>query len=259
MSNQRDVAEFTEDIEKRAIRYGFNFVGIVTAETYDAYSGHYIAHRDYQCNTLKTKDYMTTAKSLILLGIQVWDDFFDIVVRVGDHMEYPDEWRGRYYARRIIRYLEKLGYKAILEPDLLSKKRMAQMSGVGAFGKQSLIIHPDYGPWIRFRSILTDAELVPTKPFTEDLCGDCLECVKSCPVGALTPYKVDPDKCLLGMRWNLRFSPEYKDLYLKYNPLLTENTWKMCNACQQACLVGREKRHADYGRGIDLDHPRQRA
>ena len=129
---------------------------------------------------------------------------------------------------------------------------MAQMAGIGAFGKQGLIIHPEYGPWIRLRSILTDAELVPTEPFTEDFCGDCEECIKACPVGALSPYKVDPDKCLLGLTWEDRLSPKYKDVYLEHSPLLTENTWMMCNTCQRACPIGRELRFADYGRSTDL-------
>jgi epoxyqueuosine reductase QueG len=252
MSYPKETVEFTEDIKARAIRYGFNLVGIVSAETYNAYPGHYIGHRDYKCDTLKTGDYMEGAKSLIILGIQVWDNLFDMVVRVGDHMEYPDEWRGRYYARRLIRHLDKLGYRAVLEPDLLSKKRMAQMAGIGAFGKQSLIINPEYGPWMRLRSVLTDAELVPTEPFTEDLCGDCRKCVDACPVGALSIYRVDPDRCLLGMPWEDRFSDKYRDIYLEHSPLLTENTWKMCNTCQEACPIGREKRHMDYGRGTDL-------
>ena len=195
---------------------------------------------------------MDGARSLIILGLQVWDELFDMVVRVGGRLEYPDEWRGRYYARRLMRHLNKLGYRTELEPDLLSKKRMAQMAGIGTFGKQSLIIHPEYGPWIRLRSILTDAELVPTEAFKEDLCGDCVKCVESCPVGALSPYKVDPDKCFLGMKWEQRLSDEYKDLYYLHNPELTANTWKMCNTCQQVCPIGREKRQMYYGRTIDL-------
>ncbi len=248
MSYSQEIIDLTEDIKTRAIKYGFNCVGIVSAETYDAYPGHYIGHRDYMCNTPKTKDYMDDAKSLIIMGIGVWDNLFDTVVQIDDHLEYPDEWRGRYYARRMTRHLDKLGYKYVLEPDPLSKKRMALMGGIGGFGKQSLIIHPEFGPWMRLRSILTDAELVPTEPFTEDLCGDCEECVKACPVGALSPYEVDPHKCFLGMRWDERLTPEMKSLYLEHNPDITENTWKMCNTCQQACPIGHEKRYAEYGR-----------
>lgn len=250
MGYSEETIAFTEDVKARAQRYGFPIVGIVSAEDYDAYPGHFIGHRDYLCDTGKTSDYMEGAKSLIILGVQVWDSLFDMVVKIDDHHEYPDEWRGRYYARRMMRYLHKLGYKTVLEPDLLSKKRMAQMGGIGAFGKQGLIIHPEFGPWIRLRSILTDAELVPTEPFTEDLCGDCDECVKACPTNALSPYKVDPDKCLLGLRWEERYSEEYKDIYLEHCPDLTENTWLMCNTCQKACPIGRDHRYEKKGRVI---------
>ena len=103
-------------------------------------------------------------------------------------------------------------------------------------------MNTEFGPWLRLRSILTDAELVPTDSFTEDLCGDCDECVKACPVGALTPHKVDPDRCLLGMRWEDRLSEEFKDVYMEHSPSLTESTWLMCNTCQKACPIGRDLR-----------------
>lgn len=240
--------QFTEDIIERAHRYGFPLVGIVSAKDYDAYQGHYIGHRDYKCDTKKTSDYLEGAKSLIILGVQVWDSLFDMVIKVDDHHEYPDEWRGRYYARRLTRFLDSLGYKTVLEPDLLSKKRMAQMGGIGNFGKQSLIVNPEFGPWLRLRSILTEVELVPTKPFTEDLCGECEECVKACPVAALSPYKVDYDKCLLGMTWEDRLNDEFKDIYFEHNPSLTESTWLMCNTCQKACPIGHELRFKERRR-----------
>lgn len=237
-----ETVRFTEDVIERAHRYGFPLVGIVSAMDYDAVPSHFIGHRDYMCDTKKTGDYMEGAKSLIILGVQVWDSLFDMVIKVGDHHEYPDEWRGRYYARRMTRHLDGLGYRTELEPELLSKKRMAQLGGIGSFGKQSLIVNPEFGPWLRLRSILTDAELVPTDPFTEDLCGECDECVKACPVGALTPHKVDPDRCLLGMRWEDRLSEEFRDVYMEHSPSLTESTWLMCNTCQKACPIGRDLR-----------------
>ena len=56
MDYSQETIDFTEDIKERAIRYGFTLVGIVSAKDYDAYPGHYIAHRDYKRNTLKTGD-----------------------------------------------------------------------------------------------------------------------------------------------------------------------------------------------------------
>jgi epoxyqueuosine reductase len=122
---------------------------------------------------------------------------------------------------------------------------MAQLAGLGNFGKNTLIINPEYGPWFRLRSILIDAELVPDRPFTDDLCGGCDECIKSCPVGALTPYRLDPDRCLLGMTWEQRRSKEFAKIWDEHCPPLTRNTYLMCMTCQRACIHGRELRGLD--------------
>ncbi len=233
----------TEEVKKKAISYGFDLVGIVSPADLDAVPSFWIGHRDYRAYTKKTIDYMADVKSVIILGARVWDDVFEIMLKVRDHYEYPEEWRGRLYARRILRFLQRQGYNAILEDDwLLSKKRMAQLAGFGNFGKNTLIINPSFGPWFRLRSVLTNAVLVPDKPFTEDICGACEDCVKACPVGALTPYSLDPDKCLLGLTWAQRESPEYSELWQRYSPMLTPNTYVMCTTCQKACRYGRDFR-----------------
>jgi epoxyqueuosine reductase QueG len=192
---------------------------------------------------------MENAKSVIILGVLVWDDLHDLVIRVRDQHEYPDEWRGRLYARRLIRYLNRKGYEAVLEAKLLSKKRMAELAGIGHYGKNSLIINPIYGPWVRYRSIVTDAPLVPNYEKCSDLCGECDECLKACPVEALTSYIVDPDKCLLGMPMEKRLSEEFHEIYTEHSPMITENSWKMCQTCQKACPVGRDLRNQRIERG----------
>lgn len=240
--------ELKELVKRNAIRYGFDMVGIVKAEALDTVPSHYIAHRDYRVWTKKTTDYLEDARSVIILGVRVWDNLFDVVIKVRGRHEYPDEWRGRLYARRMMRFLDQMSFKTVLEPDLLSKKRMAQLGGIGGFGKNSLIIHPKYGPWIRLRSILTDAELAPDEPYEGDPCGGCDECVRACPTKALKPYVVDPDRCLLGMDRATRLSDEYSGTYLEHCPSLTENTWLMCSTCQRACPVGREERSQRFDR-----------
>ena len=139
-------ADLTRRVKESARRYGFDLVGVASADALDAVPSHYIAHRDYRTWTLKTGDYLEGARSAIVLGARVWDNLHDLVIRVRDHHEYPDEWRGRLYARRLVRFLEREGYEAVLEADLLSKKRMAELAGLGAYGKNGLIINPTYGP-----------------------------------------------------------------------------------------------------------------
>jgi len=255
MSGSEETLRLTKEVKEKALSSGADLVGIISTEGIDAIPRHWIGWV-VQAYTKKSKDYMDDSKSLVILGYQAWDDVHETVIPRGDTMEYPVYQRMRLYARRVFRFLESLGYKAIIYPDLLSQKRMAQLAGLGNFGKNSLIINPKYGPWIRLQSILTDAELVPDKPFEEDLCKDCEECIKACPVNALTPYKIDPDKCLLGMKEgegirlmteniipvSLRDFPNIQSIFDEHMPRLTKNSILMCMTCQKACPYGREER-----------------
>src|SRR4030042_6211419 len=100
MSYSTKTRNLTDAVKTKASKYGFDQIGIASAETLDSIPSHYIAHRDYKLWTKKTKDYMVDARSLIILGLKVWDNIFDVVIKVGDQNEYPDEWRGRLYSRR---------------------------------------------------------------------------------------------------------------------------------------------------------------
>jgi len=255
MSRSEEALRLTKEVKEKALSTGADLVGIISTESIDAIPRHWIGWV-VQAYTKKSKDYMDDSKSVVVLGYQAWDDVNEIVTLRGDTWEYPAYQRMRLYARRVFRFLQGLGYKAIIYPQL-PQKRMAQLAGLGNFGKNSLIINPKYGPWIRLQSILTDVELVPDKPFEEDLCKDCDECIKACPVGALTPYKIDPDKCLLGtlekgegirlMTENiipdsLRDFPNIQSILDEHMPRLTKNSIFMCMTCQKACPYGREER-----------------
>ena len=170
----------------------------------------------------------------------------------------PSYWVGwEINARKLVRWLRRRDHAARIAGDLLPKKRMAQLAGFGGYGKNSLIIHPRYGPWLRLQAVLTDAELETDEPYQGDPCGDCDECVKSCPVGALTPYVVDPDKCLAGPHdgeWVGLLSgrvgygsiregaPGLDEVFDVHSPRFTANTRLICMTCQKACPIGREER-----------------
>ena len=61
-------------------------------------------------------------------------------------------------------------------------KDTAVFAGLGCIGKNNLLLTPEYGPRIRLRAMLLEAELTPTGPVDFDPCNDCPEyCRKVCP------------------------------------------------------------------------------
>ncbi|MBE6711915.1 MAG: hypothetical protein E7580_00180 [Ruminococcaceae bacterium] len=71
-------------------------------------------------------------------------------------------------------------------PDLRGNAPFAAAAGLGSLGKSGLLIHPKYGPRLRYTFVLTDAPLTPT-PQTEavDCPEDCKLCASACPMAAL--------------------------------------------------------------------------
>ena len=80
-------------------------------------------------------------------------------------------------------------------------KEAAIRIGIGKRGKNTVVLHPEYGPRLRFMGIITDLPYnVPDIGFKEEenpVCRYCNICIDSCPVNALEPYRMpDPKICL---------------------------------------------------------------
>jgi len=189
--------------------------------------------------TKKPTDVMPDAKSMVVFGIQSIDDSFELGVRIRrDEFDWPGYtplWTMRHYAAQPLKHE---GYRVAYPYESTacnSYKRVLRLAGIGAFGKNSLIISPKYGPWLRFGYFLTDADLEPNNPFEKDLCGDCNRCIKACPAGALKPYVVDSERCLVGIHCRSKIPEAVRPLLVKYEPQLTPLTHVMCTRCQIVC------------------------
>jgi epoxyqueuosine reductase len=68
---------------------------------------------------------------------------------------------------------------------LLSMKHAAVCAGLGALGKNTLLLNGTFGNMLNIGAVLTDAAL-PSDPPQESICiQSCTKCVDGCPAGAI--------------------------------------------------------------------------
>lgn len=76
------------------------------------------------------------------------------------------------------------------------EKYWAREAGVGMIGRNNLLIIPGKGSFFFLGELLTTLEVEPDEPCT-DSCGNCMQCVKACPGGALKDERfLDARRCL---------------------------------------------------------------
>lgn len=72
----------------------------------------------------------------------------------------------------------------------LSHKHIGLRAGLGWIGRNNLLVNPKLGAQFRLVTILTNLEIKTDNPLAED-CGDCYDCLKSCPVQAIQKEQKD--------------------------------------------------------------------
>lgn len=81
--------------------------------------------------------------------------------------------------------LHYTGYRGDGEPQL-DFLTAAVETGLGERGLSGALLTDEFGPFVRYAFVLTDAVFDETPAFTPHLCDRCGECVKACPGRALT-------------------------------------------------------------------------
>ncbi len=98
-------------------------------------------------------------------------------------------------------------------PDvILDFGKAAQACGIGSKGLSGKILHPKYGPYIRYCFLITDAPLETDAPIETPLCDNCGACIQACPGHAIDDKGLDTWQC----------SVYYKGAH-KSNPFLTDD------------------------------------
>jgi epoxyqueuosine reductase len=152
-------------------------------------------------------------------------------------------WTDKYAELRekLDRLGERLGgsYRVLVDANQHVDREAAARSGVGFYGKNTLLITRTHGSWVVLGTLVTDVELEHTPPLDLD-CGSCRLCIDACPTGALDdPGTLDATRCL--SYWTQ--SPE--PIPDEFRAALGDRVYG-CDICQDVCPWNRgvEKRRA---------------
>ena len=103
--------------------------------------------------------------------------------------------------------------------SIISQKHAAQAAGLGAIGRHSLLITPEYGSMVWLGAVLCEQEFEPDAMISP-ICDNCNLCVDVCPINALSEAELKQLDC-----WNHAFGDDAE-----------QKTWKItCHKCRDVC------------------------
>lgn len=107
---------------------------------------------------------------------------------------------------------------------------LAEAAGLGFFGKNTNLIDPSKGSYFFIASLLVNCDLPVTVKKRMPGCGNCHNCLKACPSGALVAaHTLDARQCLSYLTIENKAG-----IPLEMRPLLGRRLFG-CDICQEVC------------------------
>jgi len=148
--------------------------------------------------------------------------------------------RGRDYHKLIRKRLQSLaekitskvghhGYRAFTDSAPVLERALAEKSGLGWIGKNTLLINKQAGSWFFLGELFTDLPL-PIDKTESDHCGSCSACLDICPTNAfVAPNLLDASKCISYLTIELRTS-----IPVEFRSAMGNRVFG-CDDCQLIC------------------------
>ncbi len=187
------------------------------------------------------------AKSLVCVGLQ-----YDSPHPYSTDGPPENGWISRYawgddYHDVMRAMLERLGERlkhelgpfqarAYADTGPIVERAYAAEAGLGSWGKNTCLLHPEHGSWFFLGELVTDLELPGDAP-RPDICGRCRACLDACPTGALrAPYVLDATRCISYLTIELKgaIPPEHRSG-------LGRQVFG-CDICQDVCPWNHKRR-----------------
>ncbi len=238
-----DPAEMAAEIKRIARLFGADLAGITDFDERWVYRTR-VDTRDFSEAANNLPEGIT---SVIVLG-HAMD--FDLV------RTYPSALAGaatgREYSHeaaivmQLAAYIRNLGYEAVASMnDSALVIPYAVKAGLGEFGRNQLVITPEFGPRVRFSKIFTNLPLAhdaPRQAGIRAVCDMCTRCADACPVKAL-PFGAPDDtprnrSSIRGVR---KWTSDAEKCFGYWAKLASD-----CAICMRVCPFNR-----DYSRWIN--------
>jgi epoxyqueuosine reductase len=244
----------TAEVERLGAELGLDAVGITRAEAYLGTERHIVERRERGLfgemkftmarpeESCHPESLLPGARSVVSAALCYWLPEQPLEPGEGRLSRYT--WSDGYAELR--EKLDALGrslggsYRVLVDANQHVDREAAARSGVGFYGKNTMLITRRHGSWVVLGTLITDVALVPTPRLDAD-CGSCRLCVDACPTGALDePGTLDATKCLSYWTQAPAAIPE------DYRAELGAQVYG-CDICQDVCPWNRgiEKRRAD--------------
>jgi len=249
-------------VKQYALELGFDLVGIAPAarvphaEAYMAWlEAGYAGNMAYMArDPMRRQDprlVMPETRSVIVVAnsyftgnppAELWNDpTRGRIARYAWGRDYHEVLvhRLRQLAEFLQRHIgDEISWRAYVDTGPLLERDLAVMAGLGFIGKNTCLIHPQWGSYLVLGELLVSVELVYDAPITTGTCGHCTRCLDACPTGALVaPYQLDSRKCISYLTIELRDSiPEGLRAHM--------GNWIFgCDVCQSVCPWTRRFAH----------------
>jgi epoxyqueuosine reductase len=232
---------FKKEMIEYGLKLGFSEIRFTSAEAFEDWEAALQKRLQIQEDR---EQWMVRRARMEADPKQVMEDAMSIVVAIlsycpdagegdQDRGQYSPYYRASHQGYGLIQklgdFIQEGGYQAIANPPL-PVKAIARRAGVGYFGKNSLIHHPEYGSFISIHVLVSNAPIPPDPPF-ESLtdCGSCTLCMAACPTGAIQEDgTVLLSRCLRSFMESSGVIPE--DIREKMGTRILG-----CDACQIGC------------------------
>src|SRR5437870_3171227 len=190
----------TAEVIRIGEELGLDAVGVARAEPYASTEQHIrerrarglfgrmrftIAQPEVSCHPERL---LEGARSVVSAALCYWAPERE---RPDGHGRLPRyTWRDRYTDLR--ERLDALGrqlgapYRVLVDANQHVDREAAARSGVGFYGKNTMLITRRHGSWVVLGTLVTAAELAPTPPLATD-CRPSRLCPGACPTGHADP------------------------------------------------------------------------